>query len=257
VALENARLTDAVRAEQDERTRVIEAQGRAQATLGHELRSPLTSIQSYSALLLDGVFGSLNDRQRESVARIRMSGQHLLEIIESLLDVARIGAGGIELSVEDVSAADVVAEAVQMMLPLAHEKQHELSVGPIEGIVARADPSRLRQALVNLIVNAIKYTPERGRIRVQVSTEARDGRAFAAVRVEDNGRGMSADALATIFDPYDRGGAPRHEPGLGLGLFISREMLRHMGGDIEVESEPGVGSAFTALLPVAADAAAS
>jgi phosphoserine phosphatase RsbU/P len=254
VALENARLTQAVREERDEHMRMVEAQGRAHATLGHELRSPLTSVQAYSSLLLDGVFGPLNDRQRESIGRIRLSGEHLLAIIENVLDVARLNAGAIKLSSRAVPIADVLSEAVEMLQPLALEKEQALRTKAAHEWVVQADPTRLRQALVNLIGNAIKYTPQRGTIQVNVSTSEREGRPFVAIAVTDTGRGMTRQTLETIFEPYDRGGAATHEGGLGLGLFISRELVRQMRGDIEVQSEPGSGSTFTAYVPLASDA---
>lgn len=250
VALDHARLTAAVRMERDERTRVVEAQERVHATLGHELRSPLTAIQSYSALLLDGLFGALNDRQRESVARIRMSGQHLLAIMENVMETARLGAGSIVLSTDDVHIADVVSEAVEMLQLLAADKHQGLRTDGNADLVVRADPNRLRQVLLNLIGNAIKYTPTGGSIQVEVSTCMRQGAPFGTVAVTDNGMGISSDVLATIFEPYVRGGTQGQEPGLGLGLFISRELVRQMGGEIEVTSQAGAGSTFTVYLPL-------
>jgi phosphoserine phosphatase RsbU/P len=253
VALENARLTEAVEQEREERGRAAEAQGRAHAILGHELRSPLNAIQAYSSLLLEGLFDPLTDRQRESVSRIRMSGQHLLSVVEGVLDMARIHAGTIALTIRDVPLAEVLAEAVQLVQHLAARKDQTLRTSPAPGLVLRADPHRVRQALVNLISNAIKYTPDGGEIEVDVATRESEGRRFAAIAVRDNGRGIPAAALATIFEPYDRGEADDSETGLGLGLSISREMVRQMGGEIEVVSEPGSGSTFTALLPLATE----
>lgn len=255
VALENARLTEAVRDERDERTRMVEAQGKAHATLGHELRSPLTAIQSYSSLLLEEVFGPLGDRQRESIARIQMSGRHLLAIIENVLDAARINARTLTVDSIDVPVVQVLAEAVQMLHPIAIEKHQQLRTDATEPLIVRADPDRLRQVLINLIGNAIKYTPERGVIRVAVAAAGRRGARCAAVTVADTGRGMSPDVVARIFEPYNRGGVSPYEPGLGLGLFISRELVRKMGGEIEVQSEAGAGSTFTVFLPLAASPA--
>lgn len=254
VALENARLAEAVGQERAERTRVVEAEGRARATLSHELRSPLTAIQAYASLLLDGLFGPLEDRQRESISRIRMSGQHLLAIIENLLDLARIDAGTLTLSTRSVQVEDVIAEAVQMLQPRMDEKKQELRSDCPGDLTVHADPDRLRQALVNLIGNAIKYTPEGGTVRVEVAVTERADEEVAAIAVSDDGRGIPPEVLPTIFEAYDRGGSESHESGVGLGLFISRELLREMDGEIHVESEPGAGSTFTAFLPLAARA---
>lgn len=251
VALENARLVQTVVRERDERGRAVEAQGRARATLGHELRSPLNAIQSYSHLLLEGALGPLTERQREGVARIRMGGEHLLAVIDNVLDMARIQAGAVTLRKRAVAVRDVVTEALQLVQHRAAEKDQELNADFGEDIVVRADPQRLRQALVNLVGNAVKYSPRGGDIRVSVSVLHREGRDRAAIAVSDDGRGIPASHLATIFEPYERGGAGDHEGGLGLGLSISRELVRQMDGDIEVESEPGSGSTFTVWLPVA------
>lgn len=253
VALENARLTDAVLEERKEWTRVVEAQGRARATLGHELRAPITAIHSYSALLLENLLGPLTDRQRESIARIQMSGRHLLAIIENVLDKARLDTGVLTLAASDVRLAEILEEAIQIVQPSAAEKDQELRHECPEHMVIRGDGDRLRQALVNLIGNAIKYTPDGGAVDVNTSVTEREGRPFAAIAISDSGPGIPEDVLTTIFEPYNRGGAAERHTGLGLGLFISREIVRHMGGEIEVESRPGAGSTFTAFLPLGTD----
>ncbi len=250
VALENARLMEAAAREREERDRTAEAQDRARATLGHELRSPLNAIQAYSDLLLEGLLGPISERQRDSIARIRMSGQHLLAVIENMLEMARIHAGSVRTASRDVEVGEVLSEAVNLVEHFAARKGQELRSGPVDGVIVRADPQLLRQALVNLLGNAIKYTPEGGGIRVEISTIQRDDGVFAAIAITDKGPGIPPSALAHIFDPYDRGVAEDHEGGLGLGLTISRELIRQMGGDIEVQSTPGHGSTFTALLPL-------
>jgi phosphoserine phosphatase RsbU/P len=252
VALENARLTREVLQGKEERDRAAAAQGRAQATLSHELRSPLTAVQAYAALLLEGVLDPLTDRQREAVARIRLSGDHLLAVIENVLDMGRINAGILRVKTREVRVADVVGEAVQMLHSVALEKEQDLATSVDGDLMVQADPHRLRQALVNLVGNAIKYTPPRGAIRIEVQPREWAGRPVAAIAVTDNGRGIPTDAVATIFEPYDRGGVSDPVTGLGLGLFIARELIRQMGGDVHVESQPGVGSTFTALVPLAA-----
>lgn len=251
VALENARLTQAARQERGEWTRAMEVQGRAHATLGHELRSPLTAIQSYSSLLLDGLLGPITDRQREGIARIRMSGQHLLAVIENLLDMARLDADAITISTAPTPLHHVIDEAAQMLEPVAAKRQQELRTTCPHDLVVEADADRLRQALVNLIGNAIKYTPDEGTIQVDASARTREGDSFAAIAVTDNGRGIPPHVLDTIFEPYDRGAAADTEGGLGLGLFISRELIRQMGGTIDVHSEPGTGTTFNVFVPMA------
>lgn len=253
VALENARLMEVAARERDERDRAAEAQDRARATLSHELRSPLNAIQSYSSLLLDGVLDPLTERQRESISRIRMSGEHLLAVIENVLEMAQIHAGTLKTTIQTVPVDPVVSEALQLLQHSAAEKGQDVRTHGMDDVVVRADRDRLRQALVNLIGNAIKYTPEGGTIEVELTAVEREGRQLAAMAVIDDGRGIAPSVLETIFEPYQRGDAEGHEGGLGLGLTISRELVRQMGGDIEVESAPGHGSTFTVLLPIAAE----
>lgn len=253
VALENARLLEVAARERDERHRSVEAQDRARATLGHELRSPLNAIQSYSSLLLEGILDPITERQRESIARIRMCGQHLLAVIENVLEMARIQAGTVEARTEDVRVAGVLAEALQLLQHSTAEKRQQVRTSSAAGLIVQADPDRLRQALVNLIGNAIKYTPVGGTIEVEISPVERDGRRFVAIAVIDDGPGIPPSLLPTIFEAYNRGSAEDHEGGLGLGLTISRGLIRQMGGDIDVRSEPGSGSTFTVFLPVATD----
>lgn len=240
VALENARLT-----------RVVLDEDRARVTLGHELRSPLTAIRAYSSLLLDGTLDPLTDRQREAISRIRLSGEHLLSVIENLLDVGRLSAGALRLKVVDVSVDQVLRDALEMLQPVAREKEQSLHTRPESDLTVLADPSRLRQALLNLITNAIKYTPRQGTIQVAVTTRQWQGEPCAAIAVTDSGRGIPAGQLAHLFQPYDRGETTDQETGLGLGLYISRQLVREMAGDIEVESQPGVGSTFTVIVPLA------
>jgi phosphoserine phosphatase RsbU/P len=253
VALENARLTRAVLERDKDRGAAAEAENRARATLGHELRSPLTAIQAYSSLLLEGVLDPLTDRQREGVARIRMSGEHLLSIIENVLDATRLEAGALKLVNRNVPITEVLTQALQMVHPQQVAKEQDLTIDAGDGLVVRGDPGRVRQVLVNLVGNAIKYTPARGTIRVDVSALERGDQRYATIAVADSGPGIPPEVVTSIFEPYDRGGASPSEAGLGLGLFISRQLARQMGGEIEVESEPGGGSRFTVLLPLAPD----
>jgi phosphoserine phosphatase RsbU/P len=254
VALENARLSQAVSQARDEFGRATRDHDRGRAALGHELRAPLTAIQAYAALLLEGILDPITDRQREAISRIRRSGQHLLAVIENLLDMHRISIGALGVRSGDVPVAQVLGEALEMLAPVALEKEQVLPPTPASDLIVRADAGRLRQVLVNLIGNAIKYTPRQGTIQVSVTPREHDGEAWAAIAVTDNGRGIPPSTIGTLFKPYQRGDALEHEVGLGLGLFISQELVREMGGEIHVESQCGVGSTFTTLLPLAAEA---
>jgi signal transduction histidine kinase len=258
VALENARLEEEVRRERDGRSRAVrgageadEASDRALATLSHDLRSPLNAIDSYAELIEMEILGPVSDRQREALGRIRMSGRHLLAVLENVLEMTRLSAGVVRIHASSVPAATVIEEAVLMVQPSATLRNQSLVAGEVAEMTLDADPDRLRQVLVNLLGNAVKYTGPGGTIRIGAAAVERGGRRWGAIAVADDGPGIPAEKLEAIFQPYYRlAGAVADAPeGVGLGLAISRELIRKMGGDIEVESEPGRGSVFTVRLP--------
>jgi signal transduction histidine kinase len=260
VALENARLEDEMRRERAGRARALEEEGeadgardRALATLSHDLRSPLNAIDSYAELIEMEILGPISDRQREALGRIRMSGRHLLAVLENVLEMQRISAGVIGVHTGSVEAAKVIEEAVLMVRPSAVVKDQSLVVEATPGVILEADPDRLRQVLVNLLGNAVKYTQPGGSIRVTGSLREIEGRSTGVVAVADTGPGIPADKLQSVFRPYYRvlskdGGGPE---GTGLGLAISRELVRRMGGEITVRSELGRGCTFIVQLPAA------
>lgn len=261
VALENARLEEEVRREREGRTRAVQGAGeaddasdRALATLSHDLRSPLNAIDSYAELIEMEILGSVSDRQREALGRIRMSGRHLLAVLENVLEMTRLSAGVVRIHAGSVSAGTVIEEAVLMVHPIASLRNQSVGVDGVAEMTLQADPDRLRQVLVNLLGNAIKYTSPGGSIRVGTSVREADGAHWGAITVADTGPGIPPEKLAAIFQPYYRlPGAEDDAPeGVGLGLAISRELIRKMGGDIEVESELGHGAVFTVRLPMVA-----
>ena len=254
VALENARLSGEVRVELEARLRASEgatnAKDRALATLAHDIRSPLGSIEAYSELLTDGLFGPVTDKQREAIGRIRMSGRHLLSLLDSVMDMARLNAGIVRLSHEPVAIADVAREAVEMMLPMADAKLQVLTLGERSKAEVAGDRGHLRQVLVNLIGNAIKFTPQDGTIRVSTSEQVVDGARWGVIRITDSGPGIAEDELASVLEPFYRSEGTAQEPGVGLGLAISNGLVHHMGGVLEIESEVGVGSTFIVRLAI-------
>src|SRR5690606_10143002 len=151
---------------------------RALATLSHDLRSPLNAIDSYAELMEMELLGPIVDRQREALGRIRMSGRHLLAVLENVLEMTRISAGVIRVNPETVTAATVVEEAVSMVKPGATAKDQTLEVEASEGLVVRADADRLRQALMNVLGNAVKYTPAGGTVQVRVQEQISDDRTW-------------------------------------------------------------------------------
>ena len=219
------------------------------ATMSHELRTPLNAIAGYAELLELGMRGPVTDQQREAIARIRRSQQHLLGIVNDILTFAKTESGRIPVSLEPTSVASAIKAANFLVEPMFAANEIVLTVTehPPE-LAVIADRERLQQILVNIMSNAAKFSPRGG--QVTICAEARDH--LVAITVEDKGKGIDPDKLETIFEPFMQlsAGLTRTAEGSGLGLAISRELARLMGGDVTVESEPGEGSAFILTLPL-------
>jgi PAS domain S-box-containing protein len=221
------------------------------ATMSHELRTPLNAIGGYAQLLEMGIFGPVTEPQRAQLSRIQRSQEHLLGLINSVLNFARIEAGRVQYTLEEVPVAPALAEVVEFVLPQAGERGVAVEAVRCEaGLRVRADAEKLRQVMLNLLSNAVKFTPEGGSISVWADARP-DG--LAAVRVRDTGVGIAPDRIGDIFDPFVQVGRRLNsrDEGVGLGLAISRDLARGMGGDLTVESAPGHGATFTFTLPLA------
>ncbi len=225
------------------------------ATMSHELRTPLNSILGFSDVLLSNA-QVLNDKQRRYVGHIQSSGRTLLNLINDVLDLAKIESGKMERHPVEMSLADLVERTVGSMTALADKKNIELhwQVDP-ELPVLRQDLGKLQQILSNLLSNAIKFTPEGG--RVQVRAELREPSRFALI-VEDTGIGIPLEDQERIFEKFRQGAAisgqrdslTREFEGTGLGLSITKELSKLLGGEISLQSEFGKGSVFTVDLPL-------
>ena len=225
--------------------------------MSHELRTPMNGIIGYAHLLLDGLSGELTDQQTSDVTQIAKSADHLLNLINDVLDLAKIEAGRIELVPEEIDLVPLARQVGHDLRAQAVAKGIELTVdAPAAPAIVHADPLRVRQILLNLVGNAVKFT-ERGRVAVSIG---RDG-DWAEIAVVDTGIGIAPDALPHIFDEFRQadGSTTRRFGGTGLGLAIARKLARLHGGDVTVVSQPGVGSTFSLRLPlpesVAADTA--
>jgi phosphoserine phosphatase RsbU/P len=258
VALENARLAGEVRAEMEDRLRVSEgatnAKDRALATLAHDILTPLGAIEGYCAIMEDGLYGPVSAEQREALGRVRMSGRHLLSLLDNVMDMARLNAGVAAVVAEPVPLDDVAREAVEMLTPVASAKLLTLHLQAHSGVVTVGDTGRVRQVLVNLVGNAVKFTPEGGVVTVTTAARPVDGQPWGEIRVSDSGPGIAPEEQAAIFEPYYRAEGTAQLPGVGLGLAISQGLVRQMDGRIELESTIGVGSTFVISFPAVATA---
>jgi signal transduction histidine kinase len=255
VALENARVSEEVRPELESRLRASEratnAKDRALSTLAHDIRSPLGAIDGYCTILEDGLYGPINDKQRGALARVKMSGQHLLSLLDNVMDMARLSAGVMRVRDEVVDLREVACAAVDMLTPASYAKQQTLRLSAGAAVAARGDAARTRQVLVNLIGNAVKFTPVAGTITVSTRTLRADETEWGEIRVTDSGPGIAAAECDAIFQPYYRSEGTAALPGIGLGLAISHALVAQMGGRLGVESEAGIGSSFTIRLRTA------
>jgi PAS domain S-box-containing protein len=218
------------------------------AAMSHELRTPLNAIAGYVELLLLGVRGTLNEAQRADLARIQRSQQYLLSLINDILNFSRLEAGAVTYTIEATSVATVVDNVVAMITPQTTTKAIDFRLAECPpGLVMRADASKVEQVLLNPLSNAIKFTPEQGQVTLRCAIE--DGRVL--LHVDDTGPGIPLDRQAEIFEPFVQLDRTLQSPreGAGLGLAISRDLARGMGGELTVVSEVGAGSTFTLSLP--------
>jgi PAS domain S-box-containing protein len=226
------------------------------AAMSHELRTPLNAIGGYTELLELEVAGPITAQQRDHLSRIRRSQQHLLSIINDILNFSRIEAGQLTYEIGPVPLHDVIESVMQMVAPQASGKGLTFEHAPCPAdLVAWADRAKVEQILLNLLSNAVKFTAPGGAVTLSCATLG-DG---VAVAVRDTGSGIPADQLEAIFEPFVQVGRTltSTQEGAGLGLAISRDLARAMKGEITVESTLGVGSTFTVKLPSAAEASAA
>ena len=230
--------------------RANRAKDRFLATMSHELRTPLNAILGFTGLMLMRLPGPLTETQERQLTHVQNSGRHLLALINDLLDLARIESGHTDLAIEDVDVIAVFDEVAATLRPTAEARGLSLAVEPAAQLpLARADRRALRQAALNLVGNAVKFTALGG-VRVRAETAEREGRPMLAVAVIDTGVGIGADDQARLFQAFVQvGDRTLREQGTGLGLHLSLKLMEQMGGTLTLQSEPGVGSTFTLWLP--------
>jgi signal transduction histidine kinase len=248
LAIQNARLFREI----EIKSRELEAASRHKseflANMSHELRTPLNAIIGFSEVLSERMFGELNEKQEEYLKDIHASGQHLLSLINDILDLSKIEAGKMELELSDCDLPMTIDNALMLVRERAARRGIELQRAVDERIgQIQADERKLRQVLLNLLSNAIKFTPEGGRIDVQ----ARQVDGSIEVSVTDTGVGIAPEDREAVFEEFRQvGTADKKVEGTGLGLALSRKFIELHGGKIWVKSQLGQGSTFTFTVPV-------
>jgi len=216
------------------------------AGLSHELRTPLNAILGFAHLLESEVDGPLSQDAREALSVIRQSGEHLRTLIDDILDLSALESGKLQLSCRPVDLRQLADQVIREASPAARDRPVRLEVVGPEGVLANADPRRVRQVLTNLVSNAVKFTA-RGSVTVRVEERGR----HAAVVVRDTGPGIPPEETSNIFEEYRQSGDLRaRRAGTGLGLSIARRLVKMHGGTIQLDTELGKGSTFTIFLPL-------
>lgn len=228
-----------------------EAKARFLSMMSHDVRTPLTAIQGYADLLASGFYGPLSEQQQEPARTIKDAAREVGRLLDDILAFAKLESGKVEVHLQTVPLADAVARAETLIRPRVEQANLSFEAALCgDDLAASADPDRLQQVLLNLLTNAIKFTPPGG--KVSVSCDRADDRVL--IRVRDTGVGIARDQLEHIFDPFVQLSTQPEDPtqrGVGLGLAISRDLARAMGGELTADSTPGQGSVFTIDLPAA------
>jgi PAS domain S-box-containing protein len=238
---------------QVELEKAITARSRFYASMSHELRTPINAILGYNTLLLDHIYGPLNEKQTQGVRRAQKAAKHLLELVNDVLDLSKIEAGKIELQLQPVPFPTLIEDLFVTMRPLADERGSNLSL-VVEGEPRKiiSDPRRVRQILINLLSNAIKFG--NGKPIQVICTGQEDG--SVRIDVVDHGVGIAAEDIPKIFDEFVQLQKTHNEQGTGLGLPISSRLATLLNGRLECRSTPGEGSTFTLFLPPNVDTGA-
>ena len=250
LAIQNARLFREI----DEKSRQLEIASRHKseflANMSHELRTPLNAIIGFSEVLAERMFGEINDKQAEYLADILESGRHLLSLINDILDLSKIEAGRMELDLADFDLPGAIDNTMTLVRERAHRRGVALGRTIDDGVAKiHGDERKVKQVLLNLLSNALKFTPEGGRIDVRA--DVGDGRY--EISVSDTGVGIAPEDLDAVFEEFRQvGSATKKVEGTGLGLAISRKFIELHGGTIGVTSQVGIGSTFSFTLPLAA-----
>jgi signal transduction histidine kinase len=255
IAIENVRLFDEIQETSRQLAEASQHKSQFLANMSHELRTPLNAILGYTELIVDGIYGEAPQKARDVLKRVESNGRHLLRLINDVLDLSKIEAGQLKLSLADYSIKDVVYNVVSAVEPLATKKQLKFKVDVAPDMpTGHGDEQKLTQVLLNLTGNAIKFT-DAGEVAINVA--AANG-AFS-VAIKDTGPGISATDQAKLFQQFQQAdnSITKSKGGTGLGLAISKRIIELHGGSISVQSSVGRGSTFAFTLPIAVEQQAS
>ena len=239
-------LNDQLQTRQRELETAMSARSRFYASMSHELRTPINAILGYSSLLLDNIYGELNEQQARGIERANKAARHLLELVNDILDLSKIEAGKVDLEIQNATFPDVIQDLFITVRPLADEHGSQLNLTPVEEpVTVITDPRRVRQILLNLLSNAIKF----GEGKPITVTCGRGEGGGVVISVEDKGRGIAEEDIDKVFDEFVQLHQPDPQQGTGLGLPISRRLAELLEGSLSVQSRVGEGSTFTLTLP--------
>lgn len=235
-AVENARLNEEAQRLLGEVRAMQKSRDRFYAMINHELRNALTAVYGWADLLIRRGTEGLP----RAAVEVYESAERTLTLLNDLLDLSRLDASRLQPIVRETDARHIVSEAIQAVLPAAQARSIRLETGPADGtVVCRTDPLRVRQIVINLLTNAVRHSPEGEAITIEV----RDTEARVRIDVVDHGEGLTSEQQAVIFDAFTRAGS-ENERGTGLGLTLSRQLARLLGGDLRLESQAGAGARF-------------
>jgi signal transduction histidine kinase len=255
LAIQNARLFSEIEDKSRQLAEASQHKSQFLANMSHELRTPLNAILGYTELIIDGIYGETPEKAQAVLRRVESNGKHLLSLINDVLDLSKIEAGQLKLSLADYSVKDVVYNVFSAVEPLAMKKNLNFKVDvPPDMPTGHGDEHRLTQVLLNLVGNAIKFT-DAGEVAIKVAV----ANGSFSVAVHDTGPGIAAADQAKLFEEFQQAdnSITKSKGGTGLGLAISKRIIELHGGSISLESSIGQGSTFTFTLPVKVERQAS
>ncbi len=257
LSLENRRLVDDLQQSNkllfetnEELKKVTQAKSEFLANMSHELRTPLNTVIGFSELLLDKIPGKINQKQKQCLDDILASSEQLLSLINDVLDLSKVEAGELELKQKTFALNKLIESLTRTMTPILMPRKQSLDIEIEKGLPPiHADKTKIRQVLLNLLGNSVKFTPDGGKLKIEAIRKDR----WCQVSMIDNGIGMKQEEQKRIFEPFYQLDNPisRERSGTGLGLTIAKQIVEKHGGRIRVESEYGKGSRFTFTLPLA------